>query len=316
MFSFFSNRPLIEENQMDWQFECFKWLLRNTGGYSTLINGALVVQPTENHFPMGGGNNTEIAEALFRQTKEHAGMSNWPCRIQAQDADPSPIVAPFVVLQGAPNSPAGTFSFNKGQGEYIISYNPESVSNPMSLIATFAHELGHYLNSTFTEEPPEGIEYLEYATDITLVFLGFGIFGANSCFNFSQYTNVESQGWQTSRQGYLSEPELLNAHAIYSCLIGSPLSETLPHLKSSLRSQYKQAYKYISAELAHKIEELKSIQAVAPAANICLAAQSTQPSQQSPDFGSFKVNYLVGCSTSIASPPAKPQANIKIEAQL
>jgi hypothetical protein len=46
---------------------------------------------------------------------------------------------------------------------------------------------------------------MEPMTDTVTVFLGFGVFNANSAFQFRQYTNNESQGWSTQRLGYLSE---------------------------------------------------------------------------------------------------------------
>jgi len=124
-----------------------------------------VIKPTEEFFPYGGNTQAELAESIFRQVKQHSGMSDWPCRLQAQKADPSVIVAPTVVLQGAPSSPLGSFTCDSEKEEIIITYNPASVSNPMSLIATFAHELAHYLTGTFQEEPPGGWENWEYATD-------------------------------------------------------------------------------------------------------------------------------------------------------
>ncbi|MDH4318404.1 MAG: hypothetical protein OEV64_08445 [Desulfobulbaceae bacterium] len=44
------------------------------------------------------------------------------------------------------------------------------------MIATFAHELSHYLIATAPEPPPGGWESWKFATDIGATFLGFGIF--------------------------------------------------------------------------------------------------------------------------------------------
>lgn len=258
MFGLFKTKPLLESDQVDWQFQCFKWLLRNTGGMRVFHEEKNLIKPTEEFFPHGGNTQAELVESIFRQVKQHSGMSDWPCRLQAQKADPSVIVAPTVVLQGAPSSPLGSFACDSEKEEITITYNPASVSNPMSLISTFAHELAHYLTGSFQEEPPGGWENWEYATDVAAIFLGFGIFTANSCFNFSQYTSVDTQGWQTSRQGYLSEPEVLYAHAIFCCLMDLPAKESLQHLKSSLRGSFKQAYKDVT-NCPERIAYLKGI---------------------------------------------------------
>lgn len=258
MFGLFKTKPLLESDVVDWQFECFEWLLRNTGGMRALREETTLIKPTDEYFPNGGNTESELAESIFRQVKQHAGMSEWPCRLQSQKVDPSVIVAPTVILQGAPTSPLGTFACDSEKEEVTITYNPTSVSDPMSLIATFAHELAHYLTGSFREEPPGGWENWEFATDVAAVFLGFGIFTANSCFNFTQYTSVETQGWKTSRQGYLSEPEVIHAHAVFSCLMDLPTKESLPHLKSSLRGYFKQAYKDVT-NCSERINALKEI---------------------------------------------------------
>ncbi len=258
VFGFFKRAPLIESEAMNWQFDCFEWLFKNTGGFK-VFSETVLVQPTNQFFPQHGITGQKLAEALFVQVKEYAGMSNWPCKLEVQDEDPNPVVAPTLVVQGAPSSPAGTFS--AAEEGVVITYNPGSISDPMSLIATFAHELAHYLTGAFPEEPPEGWDNWEYATDVTSVFLGFGIFAANSAFTFSQFTSVGSQGWRSNRLGYLSEPEIIHALGIFSALKGIPQSEILEHLKPSLRGLYKRACKDLLGQ-AQRIERLKKIEAV------------------------------------------------------
>ncbi len=36
MFGLFKSKPLLESDLVDWQFQCFEWLLRNTGGMRVL----------------------------------------------------------------------------------------------------------------------------------------------------------------------------------------------------------------------------------------------------------------------------------------
>ena len=46
---------------------------------------------------------------------------------------------------------------------------------------------------------------MEPMNDLLTVFLGFGIFTANSAFHFKQYTTDRAQGWSAGRSGYLFE---------------------------------------------------------------------------------------------------------------
>ena len=52
----------------------------------------------------------------------------------------------------------------------------------MSMVGAFAHELARLLVETFEEPPPGGALLHEPAIDLAAVFMGFGVFMANSTF--------------------------------------------------------------------------------------------------------------------------------------
>lgn len=245
MFGLFIKRPLISPEIADWMFDCYDWLIRNCGGFDDFRDTPLV-QPTQEFFDLSGelDSESELAEELFSQVKLYAGLDDWPCRLVAQEEDPDPRLGPTLLVKNTDQSPAGTFSTNRK--EIIITYNPAGARDPVLLIATFAHELAHYLISTFPDPTPGGEDKDEYATDVASVFLGFGIFAVNSCFHFSQSTDWDSQGWETSRLGYFDEPEMVYALAIFASLLEIPHTKVFAHLKHSLRSLFKNAHKEIT----------------------------------------------------------------------
>jgi Tfp pilus assembly protein PilF len=230
---------------MYWQFECFAWLLRHNGGFAQFRDTRLI-QPTNHFFPQQDLEGHELAKAIFEQVKEYAGMGEWPCRLKAQSEDAKTILAPLLFIADY-QSPHGTYRYEPKKGA-IITYNPADLHQPMQMIATMAHELGHYLTAYFPEEPPTGWDNWEPATDITGVFLGFGIFIANTRFSFTRFTDFDSHGWSIHSSGYLPEIEILYAQAIFSNLLGIPHRDILPHLKSSLRGEYKKAYREVAAQ--------------------------------------------------------------------
>jgi hypothetical protein len=82
--------------------------------------------------------------------------------------------------------------------------NEKQLKDPMALVATLAHELGHIIllrPGLVPRDEPD----MEPMNDLLTVFLGFGIFTANSAFHFKQYTTDRAQGWSAGRSGYLSE---------------------------------------------------------------------------------------------------------------
>ena len=125
----------------------------------------------------------------------------------------------------------------------MITYNPALADDTDALVATFAHELGHYLMSTAHTAPPGGWELHELHTDLAAVYLGFGIFLANSARSFSQYQSAGEMGWSSRTQGYLSEGALVTAIAIFQRLAGRDPMEAAPWLKDYLRSDLKKTAK-------------------------------------------------------------------------
>lgn len=256
MFGLFRKGPLFDAELAQWQFDCFEWLLQHTGGIDVFKQRRLIL-PTPQFFPHNGSRGHAFAEMIFNQVKAHSGMADWPCTLECQEADPDSMVSPQAFVKDAPTSPSGTFRVLK-EGGVLITYNPHQLSNPMSLVATFAHELAHYRTAGFPELPPGGWEIWEPATDLASVFMGFGIFLANSHFNFQHFNDGKTAGWRWQQQGYLSDVEVLHMHAIFSAVLGIDQRETLPHLKPALRGIFKRVYK----DVKDADEALKRLQGV------------------------------------------------------
>ncbi|MFK2855731.1 hypothetical protein [Dyella humi] len=243
MFGLFRKGRLLDAELTQWQLDCFEWLLEHTGGIEAFRQRRLIL-PTPQFFPHDGSQGHAFAEMIFHQVKVYAGMADWPCTLQCQEDDPNPMVSPQAFVKDAPSSPAGTFR-KLEEGGALITYHPRQLRDPMSMVATFAHELAHYRTAGSPEPPPGGWEVWEPATDIAAVFLGFGIFLANSRFQFAQYSQG-NVGWRWRQQGYISEAEVLHMHAIVSIALGVDPQQTLPHLKPALRGIFKRVYKDVA----------------------------------------------------------------------
>ena len=171
-------------------------------------------------------------------------MARWPCRLEAQAKRPELRVGELVALKlDHSQFPAGTFAL--AGNEAVVTYDPASVNDPMVLIATLAHELAHYELANIADEPPGGEDGHEPATDLLAVYLGFGIFGANSAFNFSQHQGVMSQGWSYARLGYLSEREWIFALAVFLTLKRLPGQAVHRYLKDQLIGDLGKAMRYL-----------------------------------------------------------------------
>ncbi|MEJ0085497.1 MAG: hypothetical protein WDO72_07440 [Pseudomonadota bacterium] len=224
-------KPFLDASRRDWQFDTFAWLLRSSGGFPKFIETTLVL-PTEDHFPDRGMSGHAGVSALFRRVRDHAGMSEWPCAVEPQTEKPRT---------------------NTGNTDRIpiITYRPDTLE-PMSLVATFSRELAHFLVDTFEEPVPGGDALLEPAVDIAAVFMGFGLFMANSAVHTSDF--------------HLNEGELVHALAMF-CLLRKVPPESIhrhlnPHLRKYLRLaardlvQYEFQFQRLRKVLSTSMEEI------------------------------------------------------------
>lgn len=242
MFSLFAPRLPIDADELEWQLATFKWLGLEFGPPGE----APLVLPTPQFFPPSPRQGHGRIEDLFAAVKAAAGLSDWPCDLRAGAGERPAHVGTALLLRhhGAP-PPCGTFTVEGEDGEQrvVITYNPSLIDDPTAMIATLAHELGHYLMSTARTAPPGGWELHELHTDLTAVYLGFGLFLANSARSFSQFQSLGEQGWSSRTQGYLSEGALVTATAIYQLLAGrDPLAAAL-YLKDYLQTDLRRAVK-------------------------------------------------------------------------
>ncbi len=100
----------------------------------------------------------------------------------------------------------------------------------MSLVATIAHELGHVhlLGDGRISADEEDHEPL---TDLLTVFLGVGIFPANSVIRDVNWHSGNMEGWSISRQGYLTAPMFAYALALFAYIRGEYKASWSKHLR-------------------------------------------------------------------------------------
>jgi hypothetical protein len=234
---FFKPKPPVDLEEFEWLMACLAWL-----------NGKLAAADAKAGFtPMLARPDTPgLAEAdgassLFAAIKDIAGMGEWEC----------------ILEQGLPAgeparlSPYGEFSERGALGTFLIEgnspvirYDPALLRNPEALTATLAHELAHLISHSLGD-PPGGEDLHEHATDCAAVYLGFGVFLANSARRFEQFQDAWSHGWQSSTAGYLSERALVTLTAMFVRLFGIPAEHAADPLKPYLKVDFAKALKYI-----------------------------------------------------------------------
>lgn len=240
--------PLVAELQ-EWVDDSFVRLAELLG--SELMLNARVLRPTQEDFPDTYDGSEESLTRMLNRVAEAMLVDAGEIEVTlfSEDGDMIRNLMPF--YSGKSAGAAGLY-YHDPRSRPQISINETQLKNPDSLVATLAHELGHILllRPGLVGRDERDMEPL---TDLVTVFLGLGVFTANSAFQFKQFTGVQSQGWSTRRQGYLSEEMFGYALARFAYERGESKPEWTSYLATNIASYFRQSMRWLHATAAPQL---------------------------------------------------------------
>lgn len=246
----FGPKRALSADEWEWHLAAFKWLDETIGAGEPRQP---LVTPTVDFFPPSRSKGAERAAELLDQVQCAAAMeqANWPVRLAfAGDDRPHHVpVAQGMALFNPGQGIAGTFQTEEvesGGWQAVITLSPVQLESEMGAIATLAHELAHYLLATVERPVPGGEDCHELLTDLTAVYMGFGIFLGNSARHSAIVADDGGQWFQSGWQGYLSERALMTALTIQETLAGRDPLAACAWLKPHLAKDVKLAARYIA----------------------------------------------------------------------
>jgi len=159
--------------------------------------------PDDRCFPDRYDGSEEAFHLIFRRVAKAMQVDSEEIEVELFGTDDDPVRELLPYYSGTTKDAAGLYYHDPTKFARIEIHH-EQLKDPLGLVATIAHELGHVIllrpGLVDGDEPK-----MEPLNDLLTVFLGFGVFTANSAFQFKQYGDHKRQGWSTSRLGYLSE---------------------------------------------------------------------------------------------------------------
>jgi hypothetical protein len=138
---------------------------------------------------------------------------------------------------------AGGYYSSPG-GKARVSINSKYLKDAESLVSTMAHELAHLIllgQCGLSAETP----HMEAITDLATIYVGMGIFTANSLLRSRQWRDGNVEGWSIQRKGYIS-PEMAGwALALFCWSRGELKPQWARHLSTDPRSYLKMGVRYL-----------------------------------------------------------------------
>ena len=242
----FKNKPVVEDSVHNWIADTYAWAITQLNGDLFKSNSPLIL-PTNQYFPGRVSSVHEMAQLVFKQTVEYAGMQNWPLVLVEPhliNDNTLPALTTSTLLRGT----SALIDINDTNKSVIeIGYNPAQVNQPQDLVSSFVQVLATLLVYHAKELPPGGKEYIPQTIDLVACFMGFGVVFSNTAFQFKGGCGT-CNNRQANRQSTLTEVETVYCLAMFCTLQNMNKREALPHLKGHLKSTFKRAIKQLKQQ--------------------------------------------------------------------
>jgi hypothetical protein len=230
----------VDDQQKAWIEASSRWLLKELCVDPPSV---VVVLPTPEFFPDEYSGEASDVRKLMDRVCSYMSVDPDRVSLEIEEDESEKLRHHLPIFESSGRSAAG--QFHGGEETFKVSISAAYLSQPMSLVAVIAHELGHVLllGDKKTSSENKGHEPL---TDLLTVFLGLGIFTANSAFQFKKWQGGFKQGWSAQRLGYLNEEMFGYSLALFAWLreeIRPP--EWSKHLEGDAKHYFKTGLKYI-----------------------------------------------------------------------
>jgi hypothetical protein len=235
----FPARCPVPADRKAWLERGLNWLGGQFGARRMLARP--VVLPTPEFFPDEYDGSPRGAEAIFARVCRYMEVDR--ARVAFQLYDSTRGTVPRHLQEGLSTGAAGLYQGDE-LGRVVIGIDREQLREPMALIGTMAHELGHVHllgDGRLSDDSPDH----EPLTDLLTVLYGLGVFTANSVIHESNWSDGTSSGWSVGRQGYLTGPEYGYAFALLAQARGEAKPAWASHLRLDVRSALKEGLRYL-----------------------------------------------------------------------
>lgn len=200
---------------------------------------ARVILPRPEFFPDEFHGKEEDARRILDRTCEYMG-------IDPDDVELSLFEDRAPVYDGELRHGAAGLYQSDG-GKFRISVEVRNLEDPLAMVGTMAHELGHVhlLGHGRISDEAEDHEPL---TDLLTVYLGLGVFTANSVIREKYWHAGQVSGWSMGRRGYLGMPMYGYAFARFVRARDEDGSKWARELRLDVRTAFQQAMGFLANE--------------------------------------------------------------------
>ncbi len=214
------------------------WLVEKVGAET--IRRARVVLPTEEFFPDPYDGSPSAVRALLDRVCGYIEVD--PSRVELQFYSEKKPSSSGVSVTDPDGGTAGLYS--EAQGKAAIWLEASHLEDPLSVVATFAHELCHFhlLGRRLLDPPTEDHEPL---ADLATVCFGLGAISANAVIRETSWHAAGWEGWRAGRHGYLTAAMLGYALAWFAWYRGESGPAWANRLRPDALDAFRKGLRYL-----------------------------------------------------------------------
>jgi len=255
-----------ERQWIDWRMH---WLMQEFG--HDRLRRAEVVLPTPKFFPDAYDATLEDVRGILDRVCFYLGVDPTTVEVSIyQRANP--------VRDGEWQRGADGL-YVEEDGVFRVAIEERNLNDPLALVATIAHELGHVLLLGHGRLPPD-IEDHEPLTDLLTVFFGLGVITANAVIREKYWDAGHWAGWSMKRSGYLTMPQYGYALAWFARARGEQHPDWAGALRLDVRTAFAQASAFLGADPGAPSASLTALRPVPLPRAHALPQQNEEPEEQ------------------------------------
>ncbi len=218
-----------------WIEESLDWFV---GEFGEDVLRRPVVLPEASFFPAGYSGSEDDVRTLFRSLCARLEVPAEQVVLELEPEEPDELLDNLPLLHH--EASGAVAHWQQRDGVTVVTVHMKQAAEPVALVATMAHELGHERligEGRIDQRRRDG----EPLTDLFTVFFGMGIFAANAAFEFHR----SPTHYGTSRLGYLTEAMYGYALARYAWLRGETSPDWANRLDTNPRTWMKQGLRFL-----------------------------------------------------------------------
>jgi len=246
MFGFRPKLPVTDEEQ-SWVDEGFHRLGRTLGERRML--SCAVIQPSDEYFPDPYDSSETALEAVFSRVCTYMQIERDRVDL-AVIPDVGDLKELLPEYSYKSDGPAGLHFGQSADERPLIGIRQSLLKEPLAVVATAAHELGHVVlldGGLLSREAAD----MEPMTDLLTVYLGLGIFTANASRRFHKFQDDRREGWSMRRLGYLPEVVYGYALALFAKKRGESDPPWIIHLSTNVKAYFRQSATWLKENSRH-----------------------------------------------------------------